>query len=456
MARRPKDHAPKEFKSVTNQNDRVTRLDLDAALIRQEHRVLHILANAWWAWSFPVEDPRRKAAIEALLWHLVPASGPVVAGAGVGITALVGLYFAYQANSLVAEQNKSIAKQSQLLESQNANLEKQNALIAAQHKAIFVQNEAAKRSALSTEITAVCERVEDFIESQGPSATSNSTVRHKLPNHLEARIAALTVALRPYEDSEQFGMSPDGDTIYGPSSPERGYLLQLLVKFGVNLETFATHSPDFTYALLDNASLNGMKMPHASLRQARISGAFLSNVDLSHSILDFVRMDNSHLDRAILKECRLSGAELSFIHAESADFSGSELFQVKMNQSILDMARFDDSSLTYVEFVGATLVGASFANADLRAVKFSRADLRGVNFTGALLGVNPPTHNRAGLDLENAIPCGRQATIEFLAADFAGAINLTAEQVIKAKNWRKAKFDAELQLQLEAMDMKRN
>ena len=50
-------------------NDPVTRIEFEAALLRQEHRLLSILRNFFIRRrEFSNGDPRRTAVAEALLW----------------------------------------------------------------------------------------------------------------------------------------------------------------------------------------------------------------------------------------------------------------------------------------------------------------------------------------------------------------------------------------------------
>ena len=48
----------------------VTRLDHQADLIRQEHRLYYILSN-WWTCRNYDGDPRQHAARRALIWRVV-------------------------------------------------------------------------------------------------------------------------------------------------------------------------------------------------------------------------------------------------------------------------------------------------------------------------------------------------------------------------------------------------
>jgi hypothetical protein len=78
---------------------------VDAKFIAQEHRLFSILRNAWEYSSAPETDPRRQAARDALVFRLIMAFVPRAAVTGAGIAGIAGLLLAWQANSLVREQN---------------------------------------------------------------------------------------------------------------------------------------------------------------------------------------------------------------------------------------------------------------------------------------------------------------------------------------------------------------
>lgn len=71
--------------------DPVSRIEFEAALLRQEHRLHAILKNFFLKRKdYPLGDPRRDATTEALLWRIGVALVPTVAAGGAGIVAVIG------------------------------------------------------------------------------------------------------------------------------------------------------------------------------------------------------------------------------------------------------------------------------------------------------------------------------------------------------------------------------
>ncbi len=86
---------------------------VDATFIRQEHRLYHIVRNAWEYSSLGESDPRRDASRSAFVFRLLMAFLPGAAIATTGIAAFVGLSLAWEANKLLNEQNVLIRQQAE-------------------------------------------------------------------------------------------------------------------------------------------------------------------------------------------------------------------------------------------------------------------------------------------------------------------------------------------------------
>ncbi|MBA1183780.1 hypothetical protein [Stutzerimonas nitrititolerans] len=83
--------------------------DLDVKLIKQEHRYIQAWINLFKFFfnkNLDSNDPRKNASLEAWLWvHFGPGT---VATAGIGFISLFALYFSWQANDLLEQQNELI------------------------------------------------------------------------------------------------------------------------------------------------------------------------------------------------------------------------------------------------------------------------------------------------------------------------------------------------------------
>ena len=106
-----------------------------------------------------------------------------------------------------------------------------------------------------------------------------------------------------------------------------------------------------------------------------------------------------------LKHTELRRTDLSGVNLSGVDLSGVDLSGAK---------------LIHTDLSGAKLIHANLSGVDLRSANLSGVDLRSANLSGAKLG---------NADLSNAILWDKK---------LGEAINLTPEQLKKAKNWEKA------------------
>ena len=103
-------------------NQEKTPIELEAALLSQDHRLFYLIRN-WWFSSYEVGDCRRDAIVHAIIWRLVWRSLTTV---GFGIAGWLTIGIALNANELVRQQNELIAKQNELITKQNELITKQN------------------------------------------------------------------------------------------------------------------------------------------------------------------------------------------------------------------------------------------------------------------------------------------------------------------------------------------
>jgi uncharacterized protein YjbI with pentapeptide repeats len=102
----------------------------------------------------------------------------------------------------------------------------------------------------------------------------------------------------------------------------------------------------------------------------------------------------------------------------------------------------------FTVLLSASTVAESYNPLHLRQLRDTNK-CPGCNLKGADLRLNLEGADLRGTDLRGADFKGanlKQADLE--NADLSNAKNLTSEQVKKAKNWKKAKYDAELLKQL--------
>lgn len=317
-------------------------LELEAKLIEQDHRLVPVL-HYFFAKrrALPKDDPRREASLRAVLWRIL--SPQTVATAGIGVASVFGLVLAYQANSLLSQQNAKIDVQNQLAE-------------------------AARRSSLIVELTSINERIDSYREKNADEV--------KLPKSLRGRIVALSKSLRPYQyisyqsdDLSSFGSPFEGASrSTNPSnvslveralSPERGQLLLTLASASIsNFDQLIADGVDFRYA-----DLRGV-----TLRQANLNKADLQFSDFRGS-----NFFATHFAGSDLTQTRFEGASLIGVNFSAEEFGTTRLDKASFRGARLNNANFEGASLSNADFSDSLLFGAKFGTEPVNA-----------NFEGAI------------------------------------------------------------------------
>lgn len=326
--------------------------DLEVAVWSQEHRLVFILRNFFIARRrLPRDDPRRAAAAHALLWRIV--SPATVAAGSIGLTALVGVALAWQANGLLRDQNQTLLQQTSLLQVQTDRVGIQNSLLSSQNQYIQEQNvlaESARRSALVYELTSILDEIDEeldaaeiqtkAVQTRGTLDAAGSGVvpadrprrrdvenppMYRLSDRLTGRIVALSRSVRPYRY-----LDDEGRLLTKPLSPERGQLLISLIDSGIDMEEINHSSVTFSQADLRGADLSRYDFTHIRLNGADLSEANLSSAKFHYAKMDDARLAGAKLGAAELewsswKNVILTGADLNSANLEEADLSGADL-----------------------------------------------------------------------------------------------------------------------------------
>jgi hypothetical protein len=316
-------------------------VELESKLIEQDHRWVGVFVSLYSTYSrLPSGDPRRSAAVRALVWRIF--SPATIAAGAIGLISLLGLLVALHANYLLALQNERLDQQTLLLEAQ-------------------------RRSGLVTEFTSLVEQIQSEREKLAANENPQAT-QLKLSEPTIGRVVALSRSYRPYLFLEIAGeadelliadVAPSKDlrrdesalsrfvnyAIGSPTvgdaerprmtkialSPERGQLLIALVSAQIELASIAEKSADFTRSDLRRANLSSADLRNflltrssfvaADLLSADLSGAFLGGADFSRACLSGVKIDGAMLDGANFEDTRLDGAFIS----DPRLFSGVQL-----------------------------------------------------------------------------------------------------------------------------------
>jgi len=191
------------------------------------------------------------------------------------------------------------------------------------------------------------------------------------------------------------------------------------------------------------------------LAERNLANYYLPGIDLSTANLSKANLSESHLVKANLSGANLQGANLVKTFIQGADFSKADLskadlLESNLQEANLSGANFQGASLVKTFIQGADFSKADLSKADLLKSNLQEANLSGANFQGASL---VKTHmvqahlqetNLSQADLSEANMDGADLS----GANFQGAKNLNPDQVMRAKNWEKAKYDEDFRKKL--------
>jgi uncharacterized protein YjbI with pentapeptide repeats/uncharacterized RDD family membrane protein YckC len=212
---------------------------------------------------------------------------------------------------------------------------------------------------------------------------------------------------------------------------------------------------------LSGADLTEADLSHTQFHSAQLVNTSLLRANLSQSQLAQANLTGSNLTSAVLIEAtgngsrfadsNLVGADLTQANFEQADFTGARLTRTEAAESVwiganlqetdwleanLSAANLSQADLTQANLQGVNLKGADLSGAQLTMVNLSQADLTGVILTGA---------NLTGVDFQGArfSPAGDPTVDSFITTaptlndaanalknvDFSRAINLSPRQL---------------------------
>ena len=183
-------------------NQEKTPIELEAALLRQDHRLFYLIRN-WWFGSYEVGDCRRDAIVHAIIWRLVWRFLTTV---GFGIAGWLTIGIAWNANELVRQQNELIAKQNDIAseaearsklpewleiekidvtESDKGNSFKIDVVVKNNSGKTCVTHHAVAKAQLETRLPSTMEEMSANLTTYHggifPLKLSNEVVEHKLP-----------------------------------------------------------------------------------------------------------------------------------------------------------------------------------------------------------------------------------------------------------------------------------
>lgn len=178
---------------------------------------------------------------------------------------------------------------------------------------------------------------------------------------------------------------------------------------------------DLKHIDLSRTYLRGAKMRFADLEGADLSFADLRETDLLDTNLQNANLFQTNLTGtyalgAHFLKAHLNGANFRFARLFLSDFRGADLSYADFREGAPIRVNFQEANLSHCNFQAVTLTQTNFSQANLSYANLRDTNLRWAVFEGALL----------------------------IESDFRGALNLTMEQVSKAKTLYKVKLDPEL------------
>lgn len=256
---------------------------------------------------------------------------------------------------LAGLQTYYLKKQNEKLDIQNDRIEQQTVL-----------QEAERRSSLVFLFDNVLNKIDEELQ--------QSPVRRNLSPQLIGRIVALTKALKPYRFL-------DGDTITsGMSSPERGQVLLSILASKLSQKTYDQIFllADFSYATLENVSLEdaylrNINLAHAQLTEVSFTGADLRNANLEGAVLNGVhvlatgadarpaRFDFANLHNARIINCDFGGSTFDY-----TNFADANLHQVSFRRSFFNQTKFADIQADTLDFGAAVFINTAFSLAPVK------------------------------------------------------------------------------------------
>ncbi len=223
------------------------------------------------------------------------------------------------------------------------------------------------------------------------------------------------------------------------------------------LENLKIFGSQLTGLNLENAVLPHLDLSGTDLLQANFQNATLIEANLSDSKLVYANLQQAFLEKANMQGADLELADLKDAQLYQANLSGANLYRANFNGVNLSGANLQDvKNIEQANFRGAvydinTKFPPKFNPESNGAILISpNADLTGVNFQGATLAqVDLSGANLAGADLSTAVLIATNlSNTNLKGTNLTGAIGLTPSQVKAAKNWDKAKYDADFRAEL--------
>jgi len=155
--------------------------------------------------------------------------------------------------------------------------------------------------------------------------------------------------------------------------------LTLLEQGAYDWDEWRTENPDV------NIDLSGADLSNADLSDVNLSGADLSDVNLSSADLNHANLSEANLSSADLNHANLSEVDFSGADLTMADLSSTDLRDANLHDANLSDTKLNKANISGADLTGANLNSADLSGADLNFANFRDADLSGANLSGTNL-----------------------------------------------------------------------
>jgi len=211
------------------------------------------------------------------------------------IVALIPIILLFQQNSLLRNQNK-------LIEKSNYKVDLQSQLVESSRKSslVFLMN-----------------NILDKIDEELKGDYNNDGVRN-LSSQLIGRIAALSIAFRPYRY-----LNENGAISSKLLSPERAQLLISILESNLDDRTYETlfKKSDFSYSDLSNSVFDSLRflninLEHSNLNNCRFSNCVFLYCQLSNSYSNSLNMDYVEIIESDLSDIKIENSKITRLSGE--------------------------------------------------------------------------------------------------------------------------------------------
>jgi uncharacterized protein YjbI with pentapeptide repeats len=187
---------------------------------------------------------------------------------------------------------------------------------------------------------------------------------------------------------------------------------------------------------LGGATLNMAVLRHVDLSRTYLRGAKMRFADLEEADLSFADLRETNLLNTNLQNANLFHTNFIGTYALGANFRKANLCGAVFRAARLFLSDFQEADLSDADFREGAPIRVNFQEADLSHCNFEAVIMTQTNFSFANLSYA----NLRNANLRWAV---FEGTI-LIESDLTGALNLTLEQISKAKTLYKATLDPEL------------